>query len=264
MAGFLYYLPGPTQGVHLADAQAAGLGYAFDSDSFSACGIHANGLDTNGQGVVVADPKRTEKVGLYPDKQTWRKKPGREVWVGFYTDDPPKPSDLARKNQLAGHPVTLLDGEQWLCPLIRQYGEEDGELRWSAAVPQVSTLNEDGAWTVGEIVGQYKPIWETACRWQEELEKALLGTEDDEDGLVVTFTDAHEAAAEALAVNYVLGPVECSLCGLFTASAVARVLNAIVDWDCQLEWATKKNGEASDGEPSDDGQPDTSQITDQP
>ena len=265
MAGFLYYLPGPVEGVKLEDVQKAGLGYAFDSQNCTAAGVHANGLDEGRQGVIVADPNRVESIGLYPDKQTWRKIPGREVWAGFYTDDRPTPADLARKEQLNGHLVTLLDGNQWLCPLIRQFGEEDGELRWGIAVPQVSKLSDDGAWVAGDIVGRFKPVWETACRWQEDLERALFGGDDEEeDGLVVTFAEAHDAAAEALAVNYVVSPIECDLCGLFTDEHVRDVLSAMVDWDTQLAWATKKNAEASAGEPSDDGQPATSLTTDQP
>lgn len=267
MSGFLYYLPGPTQGVHLADVRRLGLGYAFDSDSFSAPGVMANGLDEVGQGVVVADPKRTENVGLYPDKQTWRSVPGGvqflpgEVWVGCYKDDRPTPADLARKDQINGHYVTLNDGNEWLCPVARGATEEDGAIYWHHAVPQVSQLNEAGEFEPGDVVPKYAALWDTACRWFDVRMGA--GDESDEGAISFSFDGLHKAAIEALATNYVIGPAECDLLGLLTQEAAIEILDVLIDMPTRFE-LQKKIANRLDTSHSEDGPSDDSLNTDQP
>ena len=261
MAGFLYYLPGPTEGVHLEDVRRLGLGYAFDSDSFSAPGVFANGLDEGGRGVVAADPKRTERVGLYPDKQAWRKMPGLDAWVGIYDDDQPTPADRARKDQLDGHLITLNDGNEWLCPVARGAVEEDGGICWYHAVPRVSRLNDAGAFEPGDVVAKYAALWKTACRWFD----VRMGAFDESDGETVSFSfdGLHKSAIEALATNYVIGPAECDLLGLLSEEAAVAILDALIDTPTRFE-LQKKIADRLDTSSTDDGPSDDSPDTDQP
>lgn len=250
MAGFLYYLPGPVEGVTLDDARKAGIGYAFDSQNCTAAGVHANGLDEGRQGVIVADPNRVESIGLYPDKQTWRKLPGREVWAGFYTDDRPTPADLARKNQLNGHLVTLLDGNEWLCPVARGAAEEDGALVWYHALPVLSKLNDSGQFEAGDVVDQHSRLWDVAAHWFDVRMGALA--ESDGETVAFSFDGLHKVAIEALAVNYVIWPVECDLLGLLTEQLAVEILDVLIDMPTRYE-LLKKITDRLDGSPSDDG-----------
>lgn len=261
MSGFLYYLPTQAKSIGLEELQAAGMGYAFESPSMGRVRLEGNGPD-GGAGVMVRGGPNAGRVGIYPDKQTWRKIPGLEAWVGIDNDDRPVPGDVARDERLKGHLARLNDGQEWLVPVIRQHDELDGERVYRCAVPQVSELQEDGTWTQGRVLDQFAEVWDIATRWQETQERALIEADDESDEVIVTFSDAHDAAAKGLAVNYRLGPAECALLELFTESAVGHVLNAMIDWPSQMEWL-KKTIEASGGEPSGDGPSDDSPDTDQ-
>ena len=262
MAGFLYYLPGPVDGVTLDDARKAGLGYAFDSDGCTAAGVHANGLDEGRQGVIVADPKRVESIGLYPDQQTWRKIPGREVWAGFYTDDRPTPADLARKEQLNGHMVTLLDGNEWLCPVARGAAEEDGALVWFHTLPQRATLTDAGVIEPGDVVPKYAATWTLAEKWFD----VRMGAFGESDGKTIEFQydGVIESAIEALAINYVVGVPECvGLLGLLTEQLAVEILDVLIDMPTRYE-LLKKMTDRLDGSPTDDGPSAATPDTDQP
>jgi hypothetical protein len=210
--------------------------------------------------VIVADPKRVETIGLFPDKQTWRKIPGKEIWVGFFNDARPTPDDLGREEQHDGHFVTLNDGNEWLVLAIRQWSIENGELVWSYGVPQVSQLDDDGVWSPGPIQNCFEPIWKVACDW-DDAKVIAFDEEDDSPG--TPFSAGIDAAVMALAVNYVVGPAECALLDLFTQPTAIEVLDALTDWPTRIE-LQKKITEASAGSPTSDGLEDSIPSTDQP
>ncbi len=262
MAGFLYYLPGPVEGVTIKDVRKAGLGYAFDSQNCTAAGVHANGLDEGRQGTIIADPNRVESIGLYPDKQTWRKIPGREVWAGFYTDDRPTPADLARKEQLNGHLVTLLDGNKWLCSVARGAAEEDGSLVWFHALPQRLVLTDMGEVEHGDVIPRYAGIFELATRWFDLRMDALRESDGQTIETKLTgLTGLAEAASEAMGINYVVGLPECI--DLLTEPLAVEILDALIDMPTRYE-LLKKITDRLDGSPSDDGPSAATPDTDQP
>ncbi len=258
MAGFLYYFPGPTT-MGIEQVREAGLSYAFDSANCTPARVMANGLD-GGAGVVAADATRVKVIGLYPDKQTWRKIPGREIWAGFYTHDRPKPADLERKNRLNGHLVELLDGNEWLCPVARSMAEQDGRLVWDYAVPTRSMLNDDGEVEPGEVVEKYATLWEMASRWNDVRKGAF----EESDGKTVSFSfdNVHHSAVTALAVNYVIGPVECDLLGLLGQDVAVEILDALID---QPTWfdLLKKMADRLDTSNTEDGLSADTPVTDQ-
>ena len=260
MAGFLYYLPGATDGIGIKQVREAGLGYAFDSDRCTCSGVMANGPDATGQGVVAADPGRVGSIGLYPDKQTWRQIPGLGVWVGMDSDDRPRPEDLLRKLTLPGHAVELLDGNEWTCPIARSISETDGQLTWDYAVPRLSRLNDDGEFEAGGVVPQYAFLWDIACKFHD----VRMGALEESDGktVVFTFNRLHHKAVEALAANYVVGPAECDLLSLLTQEKAVEILDALIDEPARLELLKKITG-APDGSTTDGGPSVDTQDTDQ-
>ena len=235
MAGFLYYLPGKTQGVHLADMDAVGLGYAFDSQAFSACGVMANGLDAGGQGVVVADPTRVPTIGMYRDTQVWRKMPGRETLIGYYKNARPAPANLARKVQLRGHEVELADGDKWLCPVARGVAESGDGVIWYHAVPTIATRDDEGHWQTGAVHPKFAALWELTERWLEYC----LGPRNESGIVQFTFDNLYNSAAQALGTNYMVGPDECDALGSLTEEIAEEILNALIDWPNMLELQKK-------------------------
>ncbi len=80
---FLYYLPQQTDRLTLDDLAAAGLRYAFESAAFGRRQCRT-GPAGNSPGVIAAVGDANQ-IGYFPDKQTWRKVPGTQAWVGMYT-----------------------------------------------------------------------------------------------------------------------------------------------------------------------------------
>lgn len=271
MAGFLYYIEGATQDVKIADLRCFGLGYAFDSDGdFTASGA-TRGPGQCGPGIVVANMSRLGErpLGFYPDQQTWSAGAESSVQIGYYTEDPPTPEDLARRRLLDGHFVTLGDGNDWLIPIARGAGDDDGNIYWYEALPKGMTLNGDRQWVPGDVVSEYAAIWNIAQRWADAVFK--VNKPETQDGDVVRvkldFTENMGTAARiALSANYRVDDGEIALLNLFCDERLAyEILNATVDmprWEALLK---KKLSRASaNGSNTADGPRAATQLTDQP
>lgn len=286
MSNFLYFLPKHSGSVTLDQLEAAGLRYVFDSPGFSPrqCQCGPDGSP----GVIVATEGNAE-LGYFADRQTWRKVPDREVWVGMCRGQGPgareekkgpgargQNSDaefsLARRKQLAGHTVTLLDGQQWLVPVARGWIEQDGEMRWQKRLPVVSVLDDEGRWVEGDVVSQYAALWELAVQFDamklaatQSAVAAAGGGEAIDDAEPVTVElefDVHDGAVAAMAANYRIGPVEASMLGLLTFELAIEVLNALIDEPTWLEWVKKNTADA--GSNTDAGPPDSTPDTGRP
>lgn len=253
MAGFLYYLPGRTRDVEVADLRKAGLGHAFD-DTCTACEVQT-GPDGKA-GVIVADDRRVPAnlIKYKPDEQQWRGIPGSDIQVGMYTEDRPTPDDLERDQMLLGHMVRMGDGNDWLVPIARGYKEEDGELRWYVALPQVDELKDDGEWFAGEIVDPFKPLWNSAMRWWNAFCAAVGAetTQGEADGTTsFEFGELVQAVVMVLAANYLVGTAEIGLLKLSNGQCRPNVMNATIDLPTIIAWNKKKLAAA--GSNSSDG-----------
>lgn len=260
MSCFLYFLHAGG-GVGLADFEAAGIGYAWPDQRTKRETLKGPG--GTAQGVVVADARLpADRVGFWPDRQTWSKVPGSTAWCGYYTDEPPTPEELLRAEPLPGHRVELADGRPWLVPVARGVAE-DG---WYHTLPRQSVLDESGQWTRGDVVAKYGRLWETACQWWDALNAATVESAGDAARLVFDFAGIHDAAVVALSANYRLGRIEAALLGIFDDRCVRRVLDALVDWPTLEEFAKKKieADRQAAGSSSEPGKPADSQATDQP
>ena len=107
MAGFLYYLAGKGTDIEAAELHKLGLGYAFDEERCAARGVRC-GPEGSGEGIVVANPQSVPEhlIRFEPTRQTWRKVPKTDAYVGIYTDENrPGPEDVQRTRILSGHLV---------------------------------------------------------------------------------------------------------------------------------------------------------------
>lgn len=247
MSGFFYYLPG-SQSPKLADAINAGLGYAFPSFAARGCMSGPDGDIGAVCGVT------SEQLGYFANRQTWRRIPGSSAWVGYYTDAPPTPEDLARTEQIDGHKVKLCDGRYWLCPIAR--GPE------GVVLPRYADLDDEGHWTAGRV----QPQHEAFLRIAEEFWCVFAGGEANDDGIVFNFDGLNESAVGCLAVNYRLGPIEAAILQLFDLpgklvdARAMKVLEAAVDWP-KWQSLVKKKLVTEGTSPIDVGQADDCQTT---
>jgi len=240
MAGLLYFLPGRDRSIKLPDVKAAGLDYAFE-DRCTPAGVE-RGPDGE-RGVIVADDERIEahRIGYYPDKQTWRRIPGLDAWVGMYTDDPPEPTDLIRQRALPGHWVRLGDGHDWLIPVARAAAEQDSTLVWYQALPQATTIDEEGRWIQGGVLPAYQRLWDIAMRWWDAVVAAETIEESETSAKIeLDFEEINDGALLALATNYRVGKAEVALLGLFDDQCVREILAALIDMPTIQAWLKKK------------------------
>ena len=279
MAGFLYYLPGYTD-AGLEEIKTVKLGYAFGRRC--TCLPVVKGPDGLA-GVVVADESRLgeQRIGYYPEVQTWRRVPqaatplatplnpplvrgeagvkvasgdpagpGLKVapgdlgpWVGFYSECPPMPDDLARERMLEGHRVTLGDENDWLIPIARGCQNDESELVFYQALPTGVGVDDQGNWIADGVLPKYAVLWQIAMLYWTAFRAASDGDwEDMGDELAVQFdlAEAADKALTVLAANYHLGKIEVAVLGLFNDVAISSILQALVDWPGVQQWLKKK------------------------
>ena len=229
---FLYFLPENERSA----AGLAALAYAFEGSPIRQS--IRGGPDGAAAGMVFADPSvPAVDVGYYPERQTWKKIPGLDAWLGRASAGAIGPEQLARTKQLRGELVALGDGNLWQIPIARAWTELDGDLRWYTALPQARKLDDAGKWTVGEVLTKYAILWDYASAWFEER----IGLRVETPGTItLDFQGENEAFVAALAVNYRVAAFEVSELGLNTSDVLADVLDALIDWNTRMQWIKKK------------------------
>lgn len=232
----LYYLPGARSPFGREKLEAAGLGYAVEPGRLTWV-ESLRGPEGAPAGVVCADTAGCEeaRIGLYPERQVWRKAPGRDWWLGWYRDHVPGPNELRREKQLAGHWVELGDGRKWLAPVARSWAGDVGNVRWVRAVEAAYALDEEGNWAVTGVAAAHEALWGAAnAVWEEVRQLEETGKR------TLELQDQAGMAVLALGMNYRVSAVEASALGLLTDGAMAEIFRALIDWP-KLEELSKKN-----------------------
>ncbi len=231
MPAFLYYIPGH-QAATPKLLGTLGLSYAFSG------GVYARGCERGpdqGRGCIVADKERVQEPGYWPDKQTWRRIPGRTTWVGYFNDQSPEPPDLLLPRPIGGAKLKLDDGREWLCPVARAWMRNDGEFAWANNIPHQMTLGEDGNWQRSGIKPRYAELWNIAEAWHRIRWGG--GSPADE----ARFRGGAEAAAAVvcLQANYAVGPAEVSMLGVLEDEAILTILDTLIDRATLMRFMTE-------------------------
>lgn len=217
MAGFLYYVP-KRKTIDRAGLIAAGLENVFPTDSIDQVEVFTGPDGDAGVVFAFAPPAvagRSIEVGFYPERQTWN--PAGQYWIGYPTNQPPGPADLERAEIVAGHTVTLQDNREWLVPVARTFPN-------GTKLPQSLILGPQGE-LVREVLPRYAALWHKAEGFWESFIATFAGGPDRIDE-----REAYDLAAEALAINYRVGPRELSVLRVFTTANLREVLLALIDW----------------------------------
>jgi len=233
VSGFLYFKPNQQRNVKAEDVKAWGLSYAVESPPESRpCQLRT---PTGGAGVVFADPSRHAQGAIKMDMeaQEWRlmKRPGDcEIYIGVWKDSPPQPADLARKNQLGGYWVTLADGKQWLCPVVRYFDESAAQLR--SNLPSYLDIGDDGELVPGQVLPLHAHLWDITAPYAEQML-----ADADGGGPDVSAADISKAARTLLQVNYTVGANEIAAARILTTEQMTHNIVAVaVDWPTYLKW----------------------------
>lgn len=217
MADFLYFLPLEANSLSPANVSAAGLDYASDGRGFLA--VQTSKGPGDAQGFILAFDRADQQI---PDlkfnsaAQTWRKAKGGKFWVGLSKDDRPGPDDLARSRVISGEAVKLHDGNEWTIPICLSIVR-------GTTLPRALVLGQDGeTWELATLPEFVRLCKDAATVW-EAFRTANDGT------VTMDGQEAPRIAADALAVNYRIGPMEISMLALWSSTDMWNVLKAIID-----------------------------------
>lgn len=153
------------------------------------------------------------RVGFYPDSQTWKQR--GTFWIGFDNEIAPGPESLQRVTLTDGYEVELGDGNVWLAPVIRAWGEAG----YSIALPKDLGFDEQEQ-CVATVKSDYQWAWKLACDvWDFVIQRGQVALDQ--------FT---RWAVECLSLNYRIGIHEASVLGLFDTATARDVLHSCVDW----------------------------------
>jgi hypothetical protein len=226
---FLYFVPNKNRDL------LKNILYAFDSKPLDREVLR--GGPNGGRGFIFFDSSamnRIAQVTYDPGSQTWRKMPGQEIWIGYMNDEPPTAKDLARKSLIPGHSIELGDGGQWTIPCCRYFGE-DG---FSCGLPQVMDLDENGDWTVGNVLPKHQKLWDASAQWFDAI--STMDGEDLAPEADMTIADVANACVVALGTNYRVSALEVGMLGLLTSSTRSDIMNMTIDYPAIEDWSKKK------------------------
>lgn len=234
MTAPIYFIAGLSKPVAWEDVPGLGLSYAFEETPQSS--PITGRTPTGAAGMLIwSQPRLGELMPAFnPDKQTWRKVPGRDdLHVGFYTDNPPTPATLRKAGGMAGQAVTLGDGNQWIAPRLSTWGGDGG---FTPAYSLVVDLDEQGNWISGGASVESQAL--------KDLFDRLYPLMSDATGM--SAGAALDFACELLAVNYAVSKIELAMLKVLrTDESLYRILTIALDWDQVTDWLKKKLPEVS-------------------
>ena len=244
MSDFYYWIPierSTNSAGLLARLRTDGLAYAIDERLTSRASD--TGPDARRGVTVCRGGNEDGQLGWWPERQTWKRVPGTELWCGMYTESPPGPDDLRRAEQITGEWVKLDDGNRWLVPMARRWMDVDGELMWAHNLPRRLTLDDNGQWIAGGIKPRYQRLWDLATGYWE----AVISGMASEDGSYRFEVDVDAVAIAALQVNYHVGPIELDMLGVFDEQARQRIIDALLDTATWAQWVKKNAPDPAGG-----------------
>ena len=242
MSGFQYWFPNLTRKPTSEEIGLQGLSYALTH-----CTARGSDSGPDGQkGVTVCEGGNDDgKLGYWPGKQVWRQILQQETWVGYYTDSPPTPEELAREQQISGQWIEAADGSRWLAPIAKRWHEMNGDALWSHNLPQRLVLNDEGLWQPGGPIPRYARLWDLATQYERIVFEAASGQ-------TVTF-DEDQLAILSLQTNYRVGAIEVDLLGIYDMDVRHSILEALLDLDTFVSWFKKKQMASTSTDPVGDG-----------
>lgn len=240
MPGFLYFIPTQAKTLGPRAIADAGLGYAIDRKMIQPVTVGPGGEP----GILVADEAAMDRSALKyrPTEQSWRtfaRDNGQSISVGWYTDEPPTPQDLVRRQPLPGASVTLPDGHVYQVPIARRFAEFEGRLVGLCALPQALARDGSGVWVPSAPIARYARLWDMLQGYLAAREEASTQTAEGEV-IFFRYEPINDLAIGILGINYRLGADELEALGLWTQDVRTQVLRIALDEETREAWIKKK------------------------
>ncbi len=222
--GFLYFIPGASMSTTgreglAAQLEAARLSNVLPDGSMTQNSV-AGGPCGKGNGLMFSCARQGEGDPIFPKYE-----PAKQTWidagthcVGYYTDNPPAPSDLVRRRPVHGYAWVDDRDEKWIVPLARVC---DG----STLLPNTMGIGADG-----KMVKKPKARYKDLCAFAQAHFEMLTGLLDRGEFAYKEDWDTHfSVACEALGVNYHVGPYEITVLECMDETGVSDVCARLCD-----------------------------------
>lgn len=230
MSSFLYFVPANSQ------QPPESIGYAFKDHVQTR---EVAGAGPSGQaGMLFADDGvKSQHLGYYPNKQSWRRIPGEDTWLGWYPENPPKEASLRKSEMLNGYQIELGNGESWTIPVARTWNEKGNYI---TVLPCVVDVDENGRVIKSDkVVSAYQDLWKTASDIFDGIKSAL-----ESDGEADLKLD-YESCFKVISTNYRVSNIEIAALELINTKNTWLVAHAVVDLLNHPLLSVKKNEEPS-------------------
>lgn len=201
-------------------------------------GVTLDGPDGK-SGVIYQQNATTQSLQYDKNKQRWKRIPNTEVYVGVWSNDPPKAEKLIKSDAIGGTYVQLGDGDKWLIPVARF--ECDNETT-GYLTPQVD-IDDFG----NVIPGQFSPTQDKLNQMAERLAKAFIEAfdklvQENTPNPVFRFDIDDHDPFDIIAANYRVSPAEIVLLNLFRwrDNAFKDIVKVFIDSDSYIQLYAKK------------------------
>jgi hypothetical protein len=220
MAHWLTYIPGESIEEPIV-LEAAGCGGVWREGDSRPQFAHLKNDGPDGDAGMLVLPFHSTDTEHDPvlayhsdDRQVWHCHPGEKHWIGWETNRPPTPEDLARTEMIPGAALPLGDGNRWVLP------------NYSLLVHRIA-IGKDGQ---PEKRSEYEnaELHQSSLEMLAMLEASLGG---DLDGGAWDFKAAFAFVCEALQRNYRLTPFLVGELGLLTEEILFTAASFVCDWD---------------------------------
>lgn len=180
-----------------------------------------------------------DKLHFKPAEQVWSESNNGKFHIGYYADDPPTESQLARKDQIAGHRVENSDGQKWLIPTARIFPA-------GTRLPETLLLGPDNK-VYTRPIAKYAEFSRRAEVLWNDFKKQLGWAEGEQE---LSYADEMLLVIEAISFNYHVGADEINALELLNTKNFEKIIHAIVDiptLNAKLEemGEQKKNSQAT-------------------
>eukprot|EP00913_Durusdinium_trenchii_P028458 g26686.t1 len=220
-------------GTTVSDASNAHVRFSFGDGLSEEYLPIPNGPDGLG-GLLVGwrpgDP--SQKLGFFPDEQTWIVSDDQKYFIGFWNADPPTPTQLQRGELHDGYFVKLQDGHEWVVPAAALLPKDVLLVGFSGKSQTAET----------RVKAEHFDFWEESKQWVRDF-LILEGTAPE----TLKFNPLWAPYVyRALCLNYRLTPEVPNHLRLLDEANVMQCLRATIS-GLLLDDVTseKKNGESA-------------------
>lgn len=145
------------------------------------------------------------------------------AYLGYDPDKLPTPAELERKSMLPGKPLKDELNRTWQLPTAHK-------VLHGTQLPRRIDEDEDGEYIYGEVVSQYRKLWDLVEQYMQAcVGAAEQAKEDDATEFSFTFGNALDFCVAAFSANYRVSRKELLVMEVLNTDLFQEVLPILID-----------------------------------